>query len=68
MAPGGTLVSTGEPVYIRVKSEFSPTGYTYPVPDASDVTWSNMEWMNGTKTIGGVTYERWGYEQPLSSA
>lgn len=68
MAPGGTLVSTGEPVYIRVKSEFSPTGYTYPVPDASGVTWSNMEWMNGTKTIGGVTYERWGYEQPLSSA
>lgn len=68
MAPGGTLVSTGEPVYIRVNAEFSPTGYTYPVPDASDVTWSNEEWMNGTKTIGGVTYERWGFNRPLGSA
>ena len=67
MAPGGTRVLTGETVYIEVRAEFSPTGYYYPVPDATGVTWSEDEFgRDWRKEIGGITYYRWGY-QPYSS-
>lgn len=63
MAPGGIRVLTGETVYIEVRAEFSPTGYYYPVPDATGVTWSEDDYVaSQRKEIGGVTYLRWGYQ------
>lgn len=68
MAPGGIRVATGEVVYIEVAAEFAPTGYTYPVPDATGVTWSDAEYITGQeKTIGGKTYYRWGYVQRIGA-
>ena len=68
MAPGGVRVLTGETVYIAVRAEFSATGYYYPVPDATGVTWSEDEFSRDwSKDIGGITYYRWGYK-PYSSA
>ena len=62
MAQGGTRVLTGETVYIQVQAEFAPTGYFYPVPDATGVTWSELDYVNEQrKTIGGISYYRWGY-------
>lgn len=61
MAPGGTRVATGETVYIAVFAEFAPTGYFYAVPDATGVTWSEVELTAWEKSIGGIKYRRWGY-------
>lgn len=61
MAPGGTRVLTGGPVFIRIRPVFSPDGYYYPVPDVTGVTWSETELATvGTlKSIGGVQYQHW---------
>ena len=69
MAQGGTRVLTGETVYIQVKAEFAPTGYFYPVPDATGVTWSELDYVNEQrKTIGGISYYRWGYAPSLKGS
>ena len=69
MAQGGTRVLTGETVYIQVQAEFAPTGYFYPVPDATGVTWSELDYVNEQrKTIGGISYYRWGYAQYLNGS
>ena len=68
MAPGGIRVLTGETVYIEVRAEFSPTGYYYPVPDATGVTWSEDDYVaSQRKEIGGVTYLRWGYQATVTT-
>lgn len=62
MAPGGIRVATGETVYIAVFAEFAPAGYFYSVPDATGVTWSEVDFLTAwEKTIGGIKYPRWGY-------
>ena len=69
MAQGGTRVLTGETVYIQVQAEFAPTGYFYPVPDATGVTWSELDYVNEQrKTIGGISYYRWGYAPSLKGS
>lgn len=69
MAQGGTRVLTGETVYIQVQAEFAPTGYFYPVPDATGVTWSERDYVNEQrKTIGGISYYRWGYAPSLKGS
>ena len=69
MAQGGTRVLTGETVYIQVQAEFAPTGYVYPVPDATGVTWSELDYVNEQrKTIGGISYYRWGYAPSLKGS
>ena len=61
MSPGGIRVATGETVYIEVAAEFAPTGYYYPVPDVTGVTWSEVDFLQSQqKAIGGITYNRWG--------
>ena len=68
MSPGGVRVATGETVYVEVAAEFSPTGYFYPVPDVTGVTWSEVDFLNTQqKSIGGTTYSRWGRALPLST-
>ena len=60
MAAGGTRTGTGGPVYISVKAEDNPGGpMTYPVPNVSGVAWTEEEYLEGKKVIGGVTYLRW---------
>ena len=62
MAQGGVRVATGETVYVEVRAEFAPTGYYYPVPDVTGVTWSELDFGNAwEKSIGGIKYRRWGY-------
>ena len=69
MAQGGTRVLTGETVYIQVQAEFAPTGYFYPVPDATGVTWSERDYAGAQqKTIGGISYYRWGYAPSLKGS
>ena len=69
MAQGGTRVLTGETVYIQVQAEFAPTGYFYPVPDATGVTWSERDYAGEQqKTIGGISYYRWGYAPSLKGS
>ncbi len=69
MAQAGTRVLTGETVYIQVQAEFAPTGYFYPVPDATGVTWSELDYVNEwQKTIGGISYYRWGYAPSLKGS
>ena len=68
MAPGGVRVATGETVYIEVAAEFAPTGYFYPVPDATGVTWSEADFVSTQqKNIGGTTYSRWGRALPATT-
>lgn len=65
MAPGGIRVATGDTVYIEVAAEFAPTGYYYPVPDVTGVTWSEVEFKQlQQKSIGGIAYYVWGYVLP----
>ena len=68
MAPGGVRVLTGETVYIRVLAAFAPTGYHYPVPDATGVTWSEQDYGSSwKKNIGGNDYYRWGYQNTTTT-
>ena len=66
MATGGTRASTGGTVYIGVLAENGANGLpsSYPVPDVSGVVWSEQEYQDGKKVIGGITYARW--ERPLT--
>ena len=66
MATGGTRASTGGTVYIGVLAENGADGLpsSYPVPDVSGVVWSEQEYQDGKKVIGGITYARW--ERPLT--
>ena len=69
MAQGGTRGLTGETVYIQVQAEVAPTGYFYPVPDATGVTWSELDYASAQqKTIGGISYYRWGYAPSLKGS
>ena len=68
MAPGGVRVATGETVYIEVAAEFAPTGYFYPVPDVTGVTWSEPDFViSQQKNIGGTAYSRWGRRFPVTT-
>ena len=60
MATWGVRVLTGENVFISLNPIYSPTGYYYSVPDATGVTWSELEFNLYIKTLGSMTQERWG--------
>lgn len=70
MAPGGTRVLNGEPVFIRIPPVFAPEGYYYPVPDVTGVTWSEAELaaIAAPKLIGGVGYRHWTFVNPVFSS
>ena len=61
MAAGGTRAGTGGTVYMGVLAENGANGFpsSYPVPDVSGVVWSEQEYQDGKKVIGGITYTRW---------
>lgn len=69
MAAGGVREGTGGAVYISVVPEMGADGLpsSYPVPDASGAVWTEQEYQDGKKVIGGVTYARWGASNPYGA-
>jgi hypothetical protein len=62
MAPAGTRAANGDNVFIRVSATYDPVqGWYYPVPDAAGVSWTEEEINTGTRAIGGITYNKWGF-------